>query len=73
MTSDAWTVLANYPSVFEAELAKAALETEGIRAMVQSHNGGAFGPGFQGPVPGGVNVLVPTADLDRAWQLVVER
>lgn len=73
MSPDSWTLLAKYPSVFEAELAKATLESEGIRAIVQSHNAGAFGPGFQGPVLGGAGVLVPAADLDRAWELVVER
>ena len=70
--TDTWVKLATYPSNLEAERAQATLESAGIPAMVQSHGGaGIFGPGFQGPVPGGTVLLVPSRQLDRAWTLVV--
>lgn len=68
-----WTVVAKYPTVFDAERAKATLESERIDAMIQSHEAtGVFGPGFQGPVMSGVSLLVPVAELERAWELVLE-
>jgi len=67
-------MLARYPTVFDAERAKAALESEGIDSVIESGSApGIFGPGFQGSVPGGVGVLVRTSDIDRAWQIVVDR
>jgi hypothetical protein len=71
--ADQWAKLASYPTTLDAELAKAALEGAGIPAMLQSHGGtGVFGAGFQGAVPGGVTLLVPSRELDRAWSLVVD-
>lgn len=72
MTSSSWVVLATYGTVFDAERAKVTLDNAGIPTMVQSNGGGAFGPGYQGPTPGGASVLVPSQALDRAWHLVVE-
>ena len=70
---DEWAVVAKYPTVFEAERAKAALEAKAIVARIQSHGGtGIFGAGFQGPVIGGAAVLVRSADMERAWQVVVD-
>ena len=72
--NDHWVKLANYPTVFDAERAKAMLASAGIPVLLKNHSGGgAFGPGFQGPVPGGVTVEVPSRELDRAWSLVVEK
>ena len=69
---DSWVKLASYATVLEAEGAKAVLESAGIPAMLQSHGGtGIFGAGFQGPVPGGTTLLVPSRQLDRAWSIVV--
>lgn len=63
--------LASFSSVFEADLAVAALESAHIPAFVVGHqNSGVFGAGFQGPVVGGVEVKVPTATLDDAWAIV---
>jgi hypothetical protein len=70
--SGEFVMLAKYPTIFEAERAQATLESAGIPAMVQSHGGGAFGPGFQGPVVGGASVIVRAADVERAWTLVVD-
>jgi hypothetical protein len=72
--TDHWTKLATYATTFDAEVAKATLESAHIPAMIQSHSGtGIFGAGFQGTVPGGVSLMVRSHDLDRAWTLVVER
>jgi hypothetical protein len=73
MKSSAWVVVAKYPTVFDAERAKATLESAGIPTMLQSNGAGIFGAGYQGPAPGGADVLVPSEALDRAWHLVVER
>ena len=74
METGRWVKLATYGTTFETERARATLEAAGIPAMVQSNIGaGAFGAGFQGPVPGGVALLVPALDLDRAWTLVVQQ
>lgn len=70
---DHWVKLANYATTFEAERAKATLDTAGIPAMLQSHaSTGVFGAGFQGAAPGGVELLVPSGEVDRAWTLVVQ-
>lgn len=70
---DRWTVLATFPTILEAEVARATLETAGIPSLLQSHGGsGVFGPGFQGAVTGGATVLVAATDLEEAWTLVVE-
>ena len=67
-------MLARYPTVFDAERAKATLESQGIDSVIESNGApGIFGPGFQGAVPGGVAVLVRSSDVDRAWQVVVDR
>jgi hypothetical protein len=73
MATDNWVKLASFGTTFEAERAMAALETEGIPALLQSHAGsGLFGAGFQGPVPGGLQVMVRPPDLERAWTLIVD-
>ena len=67
-------MLARYPTVFDAERAKATLESEGIDSVLELNGApGIFGPGFQGSVAGGVAVLVRSSDIDRAWQVVVDR
>ena len=73
MQSDHWVKPASYATVFDAERAKATLDSAGVPALLKNHGGtGAFGAGFQGLVPGGVSVEVRSSDLDRAWTLVVE-
>jgi Putative prokaryotic signal transducing protein len=66
-----WIKLASFSSVFEADLAVAALEAADIPAFVVGHQkSGIFGAGFQGPVIGGVEVRVPTSMLDAAWEII---
>jgi hypothetical protein len=70
--TDRWVKVATFPTKFDAERAKATLDNAGIPAILQSHGGaGIFGPGYQGGVPGGVQLLVPSRELERAWSLVV--
>jgi hypothetical protein len=64
-----WVVLGSFTSVLAAEVARQTLEAEEIPAMVQS-SAAAFGPGFIGPVAGGVRLLVPDTALSRAQELV---
>ncbi|HKO16856.1 MAG TPA: DUF2007 domain-containing protein [Gemmatimonadaceae bacterium] len=74
MKQDRLVKLATYPTVFEAECAKAALDSAGIPAMLQSHGATAvLGAGFQGAVVGGAVLFVRSEDLDRAWTCVVDR
>jgi Putative prokaryotic signal transducing protein len=54
-----WVKVQEYASRFDAELARARLESARIPAMIASHGGGIFGAGFQGTVPGGVDLKVP--------------
>ena len=70
--SERWVKLASYSTILQAEAVKVTLDGAGLPAILQSHSGaGLFGAGFQGPVPGGVVVLVRSMDLERAWKLVV--
>jgi hypothetical protein len=74
MEPERLVMLARYPTVFDAERAKATLESQGIESVIESNGApGIFGPGFQGSVPGGASVLVRSSDIDRAWQVVVDR
>jgi hypothetical protein len=60
-----------YSTRLEAELVQARLESENIPATIQAHAGtGVFGPGFQGMIPGGVTVLVPTDRRSRAEDIL---
>jgi hypothetical protein len=61
-----WTVVGEYATRFEAEIARTRLESADIPAGIFSHEGGIFGAGFQGAVPGGVEIRVPTERVDEA-------
>ena len=68
---DPWTKLASFKTGLEADLAVATLESAGIPCVVHGHNrAGLFGAGFQGAVPGGVEVWVPRDALEEAWELI---
>lgn len=54
-----WVKAREYGTRFEAELARARLESARIPSAIRSHEGGIFGPGFQGVVPSGVELHVP--------------
>jgi hypothetical protein len=54
-----WVKAREFATRFEAEMARARLETAGIPTTIKSHEGGMFGAGFQGVVPSGVELHVP--------------
>lgn len=71
MTKDVrWELLATFATGFEADLARAMLETEGILVMAKGSQVGLFGAGFQGTVGSGVELLVPSPELERARELL---
>jgi len=62
--------LVNFPNGFEADMARQQLEDAGIPVLVKALQGGMFGPGFLGPLPGGVTLHVPSPDFERAKDLL---
>jgi hypothetical protein len=62
-----WSVLINYGSGLEADIAVARLNAERIPAVARGNDIVAIvGPGFQGTTARGVDVVVPTKMLRRA-------
>ena len=71
MTGVEWVSIARYAAGFEADLAVARLETEGILAIARGNDiTGLFGPGFGGATSRGVDVLVPSDAVDAARALL---
>jgi hypothetical protein len=62
--------LANFPTAFEADMARERLEADGIAVLVKGQQVGLFGAGFQGLTVGGVELHVPSPDVDRARRLL---
>ena len=62
--------VAEFPSRLEAGYAAGILESNGIVHSIRGDDVGIFGPGHQGPVVKGVQVLVAESDLDLARQLL---
>lgn len=69
MASD-WVKIATVASGFEADLTRAMLEEQNIPVLVRGKQAGLFGGGFQGAVPGGVDILVPSSVASRARELI---
>ena len=61
-----WESLATFATGFEADRARALLESEEIPVMVKGPQVGVFGAGFQGVMSGGVELLVPSPEVERA-------
>jgi hypothetical protein len=71
MANREWVELVTFASGFEADIAMARLEAEGIPAVRDNHAiTGIFGPGFQGATAFGVTVRVPSDALDAARSLL---
>ena len=71
MTQDVrWELLATFATGFEADLARATLEAEGILVMAKGSQVGLFGAGFQGTMGAGVELLVPSPELVRAREML---
>ena len=56
-----WVKVKEFATRFEAELARARIESAHIPVAITSHDAGIFGAGFQGASPSGVELLVPAA------------
>lgn len=71
VTSDVRFVsLATYANGFDADQARATLEQAGIPVLVKGPQVGIFGAAFQGTVQGGVELQVPSPELDHAKALL---
>jgi hypothetical protein len=70
MSRPRWVPVAAFGAVYEAEMAAARLEDAGIPALVRSSHVGIFGPGFAGPTPQGIQLLVPEERLEEAREVL---
>lgn len=67
-----WAKAQEFATRFEAEMARARLESADIPTTIKAHEAGLFGPGFQGIVPSGVELHVPTDRLSEAQTLLAD-
>ncbi|HSM61680.1 MAG TPA: DUF2007 domain-containing protein [Longimicrobiales bacterium] len=67
-----WTRVAVFAAEPEAELARQQLEGADIPVAVLNDRTGIFGPGFAGPTPLGITVLVPEECLEEARELIAD-
>jgi hypothetical protein len=65
-----WVKLATFGSGLDADIARARLEEADIPVQLRGEHIGAFGPSFQGAVPGGVDMYVPSPELEHARELL---
>ncbi|MFW6078108.1 MAG: putative signal transducing protein [Gemmatimonadota bacterium] len=68
----AWTVIATYAAVYQAEMAASVLEDAGIPVRLSGEQAGVFGAGYSGTVTGGVALLVPSDAAEVARDLLLE-
>jgi hypothetical protein len=69
-TEAQWVRLAEFTTVFEADLLRNALEEARIPVLVRGPQAGFYGAGFQGTVIGGLEVHVPSQALERAREIL---
>ena len=66
-----WTVLANFASGLEADMAAEQLRSNGVPAQTRGKDiVGIFGASFQGSTARGVDVLVPDTALAKAREVL---
>jgi len=65
-----WVKLATFGSGLEADIVRARLEEADIPVQLRGQHIGLFGPSFQGPMPGGVDMYVPSPELEHARELL---
>ncbi len=65
-----YVLVASYGTGFDADLARATLESAGIPVLLKGNTAGMVGGAFQGIVPGGVEIHVPSPELERARTLL---
>jgi hypothetical protein len=66
-----WVKAEEFATQFEAELARARLTSAEIPCIIKSHSTGLFGPGYQGFIPGGVELHVPEPLLEEAREVLL--
>ena len=67
-----WIKLATFGSGLEADIARARLEEAEIPVQLRGEQTGAFGPSLMGTVPGGIDMYVPSPELQHARELLDE-
>lgn len=67
-----WVPLGTFNTGLDADMVRVALEAEDIPVLVKGDHPGIFGASFQGVVTGGVQLLVPDVELERARALMPE-
>ena len=65
-----WIKVKEFSTRFEAELARARIESADIPVTIKAHEAGLFGAGFQGVVPSGVELHVPSDRLSEVRALL---
>ncbi|MEP6762937.1 MAG: DUF2007 domain-containing protein [Gemmatimonadaceae bacterium] len=65
-----WVRLTECATGFEADLLKSDLEAADIPVLIHGQQVGMFGSGFLGTVVGGVEVQVPSPELERAQEIL---
>ena len=65
-----WIKAQEFATRFQADVARARLESADIPSTIMAHEAGFFGPGFQGMVPSGVELHVPAERLEEARELL---
>jgi hypothetical protein len=65
-----WVKAREFSTRFEAEIASARLESADIPTTIRAHEAGLFGPGFQGVVPTGVELHVPSDRLSEVQAIL---
>lgn len=70
MTEPRWVMVKSCANGIEADMLVSDLEQAGIPAWARTDSHGLFGPGFLGPSPTGVGVMVPQDALDAAREII---
>lgn len=66
-----WVPVASYGMVYQADFARATLESAGIPAQLLGGDHVAiFGPGWAGPAPRALTLLVPAECYEEARELL---
>ncbi|MEO5798083.1 MAG: hypothetical protein ABIZ70_01375 [Gemmatimonadales bacterium] len=68
--ANTWITVGAFGTGLEADMARELLVAANIPVMMHGEQTGIFGPGFQGWVPGGVGLAVPTAFAEQARELM---
>ncbi len=70
MSQPTWAKVREYGAQFQADLAVAILEAEGIPTLVKGPGAGVFGPGMAGFSPIVVSLFVPSDAIEFARELL---